>query len=374
MLQIKVINDATELLGQHDLWNGLSRGVPFRETHWLGPWWQFFGENCEANVLVARDDRDRVCGILPLYRPADAPDTLRMMGDGAACSDDVSVLADSHRCEEVGQAMGEFLAAHSADRTLGWNSMDIDGVVEGDIGIKSLVRGLRSGGAIVQGQSRMSIWWRPSDESWDKHVSSHSKTQRRKMRKWAKRIGNDGLSKQVATNDQELNGLLDCLINLHQRRWNSVGEVGSFADPKFREFVSESAREFLSCDRLYLTALKQGEDVIGAELDIIGQNRMLYCFSSGYDLDSAELEPGRVLGVDTLQQLYRDNLMGINYMRGDEPYKARMASESSRVVRVRAAAPGFLPRMQHAVWNARFELSQLARKTLRRDLIDVTEL
>jgi CelD/BcsL family acetyltransferase involved in cellulose biosynthesis len=372
MFKIELTHNVNDLLAQSDLWNSLARGVPFRETHWLGPWWRTFGCDHQAYILVAKDTQGSTRGILPLYRSANA--VLSMMGDGNVCSDDVSVLAEASDAVTIAGQMGEFLAETANDSRNGWQIIDIDGVVEGDAPMSALARGLHEGGAKLHTQSRMHVWSRPVAATWDDHVSGHGKTQRRKMRKWSKRIGSDGIEKQVAETEDDLHRLLDALIEMHQRRWTEAGESGSYADVKFRQFIAETAREFLSCGRLYLTTLKHEGKFIGAELDFIGENGVLYCYSSGYDLDASDLEPGRIICVDTLQELYRRNLEGINYMRGDEPYKARMASDSPRLFRLKAVAPSLLPRLRHAAWCTQFELRQLARRGIGRPMIDVVDM
>lgn len=185
---------------------------------------------------------------------------------------------------------------------------------------------------------------------------------------------NESLEQFAAQSADDVDQLLDALIELHQSRWTDEGQQGSFADPAFRKFIRESAISFFESGNLYLTALRRDGIVIGAELNIIGDNRILYSFSSGFDLNHSEVEPGRVLGVDTLQHLYRDHLAGIDYMRGDEAYKQRFATESRRVLRLRAVAPAWYPKLRHAIWNTQFELKQFVRRHTGRQPIVVMDL
>ena len=132
MFQIECTPDIQSLLDDTETWNSLAGGVPFRETSWLGPWWSHFGTHSEAHVLVARDQDEQVRGLLPLYRPAENPHSLAMIGDGRACSDYVSVLAAPHDAEQIAEEFAVVLAATASDRWLGWSSIEIDGIVEGD--------------------------------------------------------------------------------------------------------------------------------------------------------------------------------------------------------------------------------------------------
>jgi len=238
-----------------------------------------------------------------------------------------------------------------------------------------LARGLKAGGAALHTQSRMSTWFKPRDASWEEHLKHHGKTQRRRMRRMSEKVGEGGcMEKLVAETDMQVDELLGALIDMHQRRWNDAGESGSYADARFCEFIIESAKDFRRRGRLYLAAIKHQGRIIGGEMNIIGGNRILYSYSAGYDIEAANMEPGRVLCVDTLLHLYRENLEGVDYMRGDEEYKKRFSTSSRRLLRLRAVAPTWLPRLRHAAWCTGFELTQWMRRKTGRQPIEVLDI
>lgn len=373
MFRVEVSTDLSGLLSDETHWNSLARGVPFRETSWLAPWWQHFGADQEAYVLVARGPDDEIRGILPFYHSAaQRTRSLSVIGDGQTCSDHVSVLAKDEDAVEVARAMGTFLVTDNHEYE--WDAMSIDGVVEGDEPMAAFTAALKEGGAALHAQSRMSTWHKPVDASWDEHLKHFGKTQRRKMRRWSEKVQQiDGLEKNVATTEAEVETSLRALIDLHQRRWVEAGEPGSYADPKFRLFVEQSTLAFFRRGRLYLPTLAMNDRVIGGELHWVGGDQNLYCYSSGYDLDSAELEPGRILAADTLMHLYSEQLAGIDYLRGDEPYKKRMAANPRRVFHLRAVAPALLPRLRHAAWCTGFGFKQWMRRQTGRKAVEVVD-
>jgi CelD/BcsL family acetyltransferase involved in cellulose biosynthesis len=377
MFKIDINSDLDSLLADSTSWNALTRGVPFRDTAWLGPWWRNFGQQRQGYAVVARDDSGAIRGILPLYysNQSSGRRTLSMLGDGDACSDYVSVLAAESDAIEVARCIGRHLLSSVSDSQTGWDVIDIDGVVEGDEPMLVLAQTLKQGAAAIHSQSRMSTWSRPASESWDDHLKTHGKSQRRKMRALCKSLANnDTLIQRSADSHGQVDQLLDALIQLHQHRWTDAGQQGSYADQRFRSFIGEAAIRFFELGQLYLTALERDGTVIGAELNVIGENRVLYSYSSGFDLDHSDVEPGRVLGVDTLQHLYRADLAGIDYMRGDEEYKQRFATESRQVFRLRAVAPAWYPKLRHAMWTTQFELTQFARRRTGRTPIVVVNM
>jgi hypothetical protein len=60
--------------------------------------------------------------------------------------------------------------------------LDIDGIVEGDVGMSAVARGVKAGQAILHTVSRMRTWFKPNDENWQEHLKHYSKTTRRRMR------------------------------------------------------------------------------------------------------------------------------------------------------------------------------------------------
>ncbi len=377
MLQIEVSQDLEALLADEQTWNALARGVPFRETSWLGPWWRQFGAGREAVVLVARDDDNVIRGLLPLYRAGGSASqrTLAMIGDGLAFSDHMSVLANQADATDVAKAMGQYLARCAADPAGGWDVICIDGVVEGDRAMAALATALKLGGASLHAQSRMSTWYRAAETSWDDHLKTFAKTQRRKMRRWSEKIEQTtGMEKVLPQSAEQVETLLDAMITLHQQRWTEAGQPGSYANPAFREFIHHAARDFFRRGRLHLPTLALDQKTIGGELHFLGGDQRLYCYSSGYDIQAAELEPGRILSTETLRDLYRLHLAGIDYMRGDEPYKKRMSATPTRLFQFRVIAPNWLPRLRHAAWCTQFELKQWVRRRTGRRPLEVADL
>jgi CelD/BcsL family acetyltransferase involved in cellulose biosynthesis len=221
----------------------------------------------------------------------------------------------------------------------------------------------------------MSTWYRAVDASWDDHLKTFGKTQRKKMRRWCEKVEQtDGLKKILPESAEQVDLLLDALIQLHQQRWTDAGQPGSYADPVFREFIHQASRDFFRRGRLHLPTLQLDQKTIGGELHFVGEDQRLYCYSSGYDIQSAELEPGRILAAETLRDLYRMGLEGIDYMRGDEPYKQRMSASPARLFRFRVIAGAWLPRLRHAAWCTQFELKQWVRRQTGRRPLEVADL
>ena len=328
-------------------------------------------------MLLAHDSSGTLRGILPLFRSAQAgrDRTLTMIGGGDACSDYVSILADPDHARDVGKHMGQHLGKTATDPIEGWDLIDIDGVVEGDDAMAAFALGLTESGVMLRAESRMHTWFVPRADSFADQLKRYGKTQRRQMRRAAEKITEDGpLQRIIARTEQDVERLLNAVIELHQKRWEAEGRAGSYADPEFRRFMLDAAKAFLNQDQLYLVCLQQEGKIVGGELNFLGQDKILYSFTSGYDLNASELGPGRILRVDAFLQMYEQQWRGIDYLRGDETYKHRLASVSRPIMRVRAFAPALLPKLRHAACCTGFEFKQWMRRKTGRSPIQICDL
>lgn len=352
-----------ELIENRPLWDSLAGDSPFRQASWLSPWWNHFGNDERAFFVVAKNDTGVVCGLLPMYTSGSFGEVLRFVGSGQACSDGLSILCASNDADALGLEMGHWLASIAGQRPDGWHRLDLDGVIAGDQAMISLVQGLTEAGACAHMQSRMHTWFQPTTESFEHYISTLSKSRRRLMRKLSERIDESPeLSCHISQTDEELRSDLNAMIELHQRRWNDAGHAGSFADPKFREFIHDSARRFRQDGLLRMATLRHNEQVISGELQMFGGDGAIAGYSMGMDMSFAEIKPGRIMDVETIKYAYQHSLPGIDYLRGDEPYKAELRALPRRLVRLRIASNTTGARLHHAAWKGVFEATQWVRR------------
>ncbi|MCO8124379.1 GNAT family N-acetyltransferase [Stieleria sp. TO1_6] len=367
-IRVRRCGDLTKLLADNQTWDGLAGAVPFRQSAWLEPWWEHFGSSLEPYVLVATDQNESIRGILPLFRCQSAGARgLSMIGSGDACSDYVSILCQPSDSQQVTGQMAKFLVNAYHQREDSWDYLDIDGIAESDPVMRGFAQQLSQSGASLHATSEMSAWRLPRDATWDDYLNRLAKTQRRKVRRWSEKVASlPGLERHLADTSTSVEAALEQLIAMHQRRWNAAGQDGSYARPRFREFIHDAAVRFFERGQLYLPTLKKNGRVISAELHFQTAQRQLYCYSSGYEVDCASIEPGRILLVQTLLDLHRSEWPGIDFLRGDEIYKRRFGCQSERILRVRAFAPGMTNRVRSMTWNAGFEAKQWMRSRLGR--------
>ena len=376
MYSIEITSQIESWFDQPEIWDSLAGGVPFRQVAWLGSWWKHLSEGREAYLVVARDSSGNVQGLLPLYRAGSGTRgrTLHFIGDGSACTDDISVLATDEHAATVSEAIGRHLAEMASHHQDGWDVLDLDGIVEGNEACRALARGLRLGGATLHSMSRMKTWFKKCEGTWEESLKQSSKSSRRAIGQLTKRLASIPELRYCVTEGEDVELAVAQMIQLHQARWIAAGETGTYAEPQFRDFIEAAVRAFEANGQLYLPTLHHGSDVIAAELHFIGQNGRSYCYSTGYDINQMELEPGRLLNVCVLQHVHESTWLGVDLLRGDEPYKQRMKAEPRKLIRMRAVAPAIVPRLFDAAWRTQFVLKQWMRGKTGRKLIEVIEL
>jgi len=366
MFRIDREHNVHSLLSDTQTWNSLAAGIPHRQSQWLGPWWDHFGSTERAYFIVARDSNDRIRAMMPLHRTGTLGrrgGTLAFVGSGAACSDDLSILCAPEDAHAAGSAMAQWLVDHANDAEDGWSVLDLDGIKQGDRAITAFTQAITAADCEVHGHSRMHTWQLPLASDWDTFiagVSSHAK--RRFRTTLQKSESTEGISFATSQTNEELREDLNSMMDQHQRRWVSAGFPGTYHAPAFRSFVHDAAQRFLAEGRLHLLNLRVKGQSLGAIFSLVGDSGALYGYSSGYDINHAEMEPGRLLSIQELKRAHDDRRPFIDYMRGDETYKQRMTAEPTRLIHLKIFAPSMVGKVFSLAWNLHFGARQLARR------------
>ncbi|MEX0824922.1 MAG: GNAT family N-acetyltransferase, partial [Pirellulaceae bacterium] len=336
-------------------------------------WWEIFGPGHDAYVITVRRPDGSLAAILPLYRVrTKGTVSLVSMGGGVTCTDHVSLLtAPGEDTAAIGETMGRWLAQVASSPKEGWDFLHLDGVVAENRSVTAFARGLRQEGAALHGCSRMNLWFLPvGDRTWDDYLAEMNRHDRRKNRKRGKMVDETpGLELVIPQTETSVANTLETIIELHQRRWNAEQEPGSFSGAAMCQFIHRAAQSLFQRGQLRLPTLYLNGQAIAGEIQIVGRDRVLYCYSSGMDTKFRDLEPGRIIQAETMKYAHSRHLTGVDMMRGDEPYKARLHCQPYPLIQLRAVAPRILPRLQHAAWRTGFEVKQwMRRKTGRSPL------
>ena len=347
-LSIELIADPSVFSTIHHEWNALvssSSASVFQSFDWLFPWWRHFGaaDSRQLHILFFRLGTQLV-GIAPFFSqlwPAGRGRSvcqLRMLGCGVPRrgtsyelfaeyppSDFLDVIAAKGFEEEVGVSVAAFLNRCSARfAEISLDNIPLDGILYTHV-VPRLDRSLFHLREI--GPERCPQLIVPL--SVQECIAAMKSGTRRKIQQ-ARNAFSEGtfaFIESIETGeafDEAFNRLMD----LHQRRWTSLGFPGVFSDSRFREFQEEVARRFMSNGWLWFKIARYNGEAIAARMSFRFNHRM-YDYLSGFDhtMPGANRRPGLALLFSMLVDARRDDINVVELLRGVESYKLELTSD-----------------------------------------------
>ncbi len=356
-------------------WNSLAGGVPFRTFEWLGTWWRHYqpaltaaGRQVELYTLCVIDNNELI-GLAPWYldRSRSAGHIIRFLGSGEVCSDYLNVLSRPDRRTEVAETIADWLtqagrgAGATDDR---WDILEMTGVAANEEMPTLLGDRLCDRGAVVHTRQTTRTWRIELPRTFEEYLNLLSKSHRKQLRQFQRRFFETG---RAVLRTVELPEHLDqgwhTLADLHQRRLESLGMMGSFKSASFTQFHRAASDALYRSGRLNLHWLEFDGRTLAAEYHLVGDD-VMFAYQGGVEPEALEHEPGRLITLATVERAIGAGFRAFDFCRGDEPYKAHWRATPCdnlawRIVCNRASA-----RLRHSVWIA----GQNARKWVKGNL------
>jgi hypothetical protein len=347
--------------------------MPMRSWDWLATWWKHYGTaNCgqtekghelaadrQLYVLAVYDDaidsaashgpRRQLIGIAPWYldRTIVTGNVLRWLGSGEVCTDHLSLICGPEHREHVAEAVAEALATTCDD----WHRLDLNAVDADDYAMTALVDLLEDRECLMSRQAGDSCWVLDLPASWDDYLAAVSKSHRKQLRQLERRVlESDRARWHVVASAAELEAAWPVLVDLHQRRRQSLGEPGCFASDAFHNFHREVAARLLSRGQLRLSWLELDGSPAAAEYHL-ADSAATYAYQGGVDPERLDEEPGRLSTILCMRRAIAEGHRWFDFLRGDEPYKAHWRAEPRATYDYRIAANRRLARLRGRVLN-----------------------
>jgi CelD/BcsL family acetyltransferase involved in cellulose biosynthesis len=310
-----------------DEWSALAErsGSVFATWEWATAWWRHFGAGSEP-VLLRCAGEDGPFAILPLCRSRRGPlRILRFIGYGPG--DMLGPVCAPADREAAGAALREALADGGAGpcHVLLAERLPVGALGEA-LGGRHLQR---------EASPEMEIGGR----SWEEFVAAQSRNMKEKLRRNTRKLEKQHeLSFRLSEDPDRLRGDLDTLIRLHRARWGE-GE-GAFQREDVVAFHHDFAAAALARGWLRLWTMEiDGEPAAAWYGYRFGGVESFY--QSGRDPSFDRFSIGFLMLMRTIQGAFEDGLERYAFLRGDEPYKDRLA-ESDPGLETRALGNGAL--------------------------------
>jgi CelD/BcsL family acetyltransferase involved in cellulose biosynthesis len=358
-MRVVRFTDFAELAPYASDWDRLAAGNPFRSWAWASAWWRHYGVDASRGgprrpyVLVLLDPSGRPAGIGPWYVEWSPiwGRVLRFLGSGEACAEYLGVLAEPGGEEGVAVALAAWLAEAEAgeDRwdLAEWTSGDSE-----DLATGLLVDALRSRGLETHSRSGPSCWRLELPPTWEQYLatlsSRHRKTIHQAENQW---INSGRVEVHVVRTPGELPRAQDILIDLHQRRHESLGGRGAFASARFTAFHRAVMARMLLTGQLLLSWIEIDGKPVAAEYSLSGGG-VVYFYQAGWAPESSRIAPGNLARIVGLRHAIAEGCRAFDFLRGDEPYKARWGATARTTCEFRVAAPRASAKGRLRLWLA----------------------
>jgi CelD/BcsL family acetyltransferase involved in cellulose biosynthesis len=259
---------------------------------------------------------------------------LRLMGDGTWDSDnlDMPVRPGYER------AFAELVLSYLHRERRAWdicelNTLPQDSPVAGAILEICNARRWRS----FQHSSDSSAIFLP--DTWEQYLQRLSTEDARNIARYSRRLRSRHAVRIFrCTQVSELSSCLQALFQLHQQRWQSVGEPGSFSSVERREFYYELSRALLGKGWLELWGLEVEGKLSAVQFAFRYRDRV-FQLQEGFDRQRSSDRLGLVLRAYVLEQLIAEQVRIYDFLGGEDSYKARWGALPSRYRTLRFALP-----------------------------------
>lgn len=345
------------------LLNQSDQRVFFLRWSWNRLWWRALRPpDSELFIIACRDRQHRLIGLAPFYlrqrRTAGIPHVreLLFLGTGiyAQTSEYLDIIARRGSERAVVEAVAEFLA-----RSGDWDRLCLNEIPASSPVLPHLASQLGEE-AMLETCNRS--YYIDTTVDWETFLNSVRNSARETaVRRTQKLFRSHRCELERVETAGDLEPAIGALVRLHQMRWESKGEPGSFALPGVEEFLIEAIRMSYREKRLGLTTLSIDGRPAASRLDFI-DNGVAHAFQAGFDPAYSRQSLGSVMNGLCIRACIEDQrVREYDLMGGNASYKEAWTTACRDNVRLTLVRPG-----SRAAAYKSIELAKVMGKSLVR--------
>ena len=327
-MRAAAVTNAAGLADLETEWRHLCSVCPtatvFQTYEWNAAWWKHFGSSWgrRLRILTFRDAAGTLIGLAPLMTSFWYATALRRMSFlGTGTSDYLDILAVPGYESSVAASFYAFLE-HSG----GWQIADFQQLRDGALLREYLPESgsrLHSFDAAGEPCPYLAL-----AADWDMMLQSFGKKTRTNIGYYDRALQKIyAVEAGAVTDESEIDAELTQLFDLHQRRWNQRWLPGVFGGKRVQAFHRDAARRLLKQGWLRLFSLRL-DGVTQASLYCFAYGDRFCYYQGGFEPTLARLSLGTVLTARALQAAISEKRAIFDFLRGDEPYKAKWTGAS----------------------------------------------
>jgi CelD/BcsL family acetyltransferase involved in cellulose biosynthesis len=308
-----------------DLLNRHEERPVFMHPAWLRTWLSEFGGAVEPLVLTCGDGS--LLGVAPLMR---ADDRLTFIGDAQIC-DFMDVVVDPANADAAYANLWQQLCAEE------WTEFELWGLMASSATRDWIKSCAAANGCEVQEVEEAVAPRLSLPATWDEYLASLNKKDRHELRRKIRRLFDSGGSVDfdVLSTQADVAAAMDDFLDLHTR---SRQDKTDFMTPDMAMFFRRMASTLAAEGLIHLFMLRINGKPAAAVL-CFDAGSYLYLYNSGYDPEFSALSVGLVSKALCLRWAIENGKSGIDFLRGDEPYKYDLGARDQQIYTLRLTRP-----------------------------------
>jgi len=341
-------------------------GTFFLRWHWTSTWWKTYAPvGSELFLIACRDRRGRLVGLAPFYRHlkkvlgALSLCEVCFLGTGTPLktSEHLDIIAWKGSEKLVGEAVALCLRQQPA-----WHRIWLWGIHRDSPVLPHFTSALGSEAQVVPCDSLPYI---STNADWSSVKRGLGSNLRTNIDRYIRRIEKHYKCEfRCVQTMEQLDEFMESFVRLHQERWQSKGERGSFASPGFKEFMRDTVREAFRCQRARLWMLFLDGQCV-ATLQAFVDRSVAHYFQGGFASGYEKYHLGSVMLALAIQDcIAADDIDEFDFMGGGASYKESWTSSAHEAVEVEILSPGWIPGTYKYGCLAKTHLSSLYRSML----------
>jgi CelD/BcsL family acetyltransferase involved in cellulose biosynthesis len=358
--------DAFDLLREE--WDQLvdvsDQRVFFLRFSWNRLWWRSYAPPGSNLLLITcRDEQGRLVGLAPFYRrqlrTAGIPHVREVLFLGTGVFTETSQFLDIVARRGYERLVAETVAGFLNLRD-DWDRLWLSTVPAASTVLPHFLEAF--GGEVhTEILDRSHIVDTSTD--WVTLLGTLGKSTRRNVLRSLRRVTEEyEVEFRLVQTEEELEPALDALVRLHQARWRSLGEPGSFALTGFESFLRAAARASLAEGRLRLWTLSLDGRIAAAKVSFY-ENGIVYGFQQGFDPAHLRDALGRVVSALCIKACVEDaRINAFDFMGGTNQYKDTWTRIGRDSVSLTWLRPGLRSRVFAVIERSKAGAKSVARR------------
>jgi CelD/BcsL family acetyltransferase involved in cellulose biosynthesis len=327
-LRARLFTSLEDLAPHADRWNELVQFSPgnsiFLTWEWLSAWNRHVAKDIPLFIIAVFDEQEHPQAFLPLYQSSFrlfkciSYKCLRPMGDCHCGAEYPDIISSPDAMEDALQCIDKCLEPHR-DK---WDCLYLPYVSGWTSAASRMARLNTHNRAFFRQRVAVfsSIPLPESIEEYNHNMLGSLYPLIRRQKKKLKQTGRISIS--LCQQEQDLPLYLDSLFHLHKKRWESIGQQGSFVRrPLMQDFYAGFAATALQKGWLKLFSLQIDGVTLAVQIGYL-YHGVFYHLQEGFDPDGPG-GIGNVLRHAVIDWCITNKVQEYDYLGGDEDHKLK---------------------------------------------------